>query len=233
MTIFNNPSFLTILLMFIFGLVLAVFFIYFIFRLSLSQKDKGGHIYFKVSEEFEHQLEEMMKEELRQLTAKLDRKAGLFIEEMAELYKKKVDSFFNGANGEFAKMSEINKKIQRGLLNETEKKMVEFDAGYAQVRGMLFQEAKDKTAELGNSLSENVLRISRETEKSLREKTAEINKELVGYREKKMRAVDEQIYRIIGQVAKSTIGKSVDISGHEELVMEALEKAKKEFFKFL
>jgi len=48
------------------------------------------------------------------------------------------------------------------------------------------------------------------------------------YQELKIKEIDTKIYQLIAEVAKKTLGRSIDISAHEELVMEALEKAKKE-----
>jgi hypothetical protein len=63
----------------------------------------------------------------------------------------------------------------------------------------------------------------------------EINKELIASQEKikeyeaqKIKDLDDKVYQILGAVAKKTIGKAIDLSTHEELVLEALKRAKKE-----
>ncbi len=48
------------------------------------------------------------------------------------------------------------------------------------------------------------------------------------YREAKIKELDDTVYQVLAQVAKKTIGRAIDLSSHEKLVMEALEKAKKE-----
>jgi len=64
---------------------------------------------------------------------------------------------------------------------------------------------------------------------------AQMAKELIAsqerikaYREAKIKELDDTLYQVLSQVAKKTIGRAIDLSSHEKLVMEALEKAKKE-----
>jgi len=45
---------------------------------------------------------------------------------------------------------------------------------------------------------------------------------------KGLEEIDRGVYRTIVDVSKKIIGKAIDISTHEKLVMDALEKAKKE-----
>ncbi len=48
------------------------------------------------------------------------------------------------------------------------------------------------------------------------------------YREEKIKELDDTVYQVLAEVAKKTIGRAIDLSSHEKLVMEALAKAKKE-----
>ncbi len=53
-------------------------------------------------------------------------------------------------------------------------------------------------------------------------------KELEKYKNEMLSKVQDQIYKILENVSKLTIGKSIPLADHEELIIEALEKAKKD-----
>lgn len=48
------------------------------------------------------------------------------------------------------------------------------------------------------------------------------------YRQSELRVVDERIYEILEKVSKLVLGRAIELSQHEELITDSLEKAKKE-----
>ena len=52
--------------------------------------------------------------------------------------------------------------------------------------------------------------------------------EIKEYREKMMNKVNDDIYKILLNISKAVLGKSLDAKDHEDLIIEALNKAKKE-----
>ena len=48
------------------------------------------------------------------------------------------------------------------------------------------------------------------------------------YKEEKLKDMNQRIYAIIDEASKKVINKSLDLAAHEEIVLEALEKARKE-----
>lgn len=55
-------------------------------------------------------------------------------------------------------------------------------------------------------------------------------KEIKEYKDEKLEEIDDKINAVIRQAAEEVIGKSLDTESHQELVLDALEKAKKEKF---
>lgn len=64
-------------------------------------------------------------------------------------------------------------------------------------------------------------------EAKIEEDYAKTQKEVTAYREKMLKEVDEDIYKILETVSKEAIGKSIPLAQHEQLIIDALEKAKK------
>ena len=76
--------------------------------------------------------------------------------------------------------------------------------------------------------------IEKETltsQKILEQKTEEeykkIEEELKAYKEEKLKRIEENLYRIVKEVTETAIGRGLNLEDRENLVMEALEEAKK------
>jgi len=55
-----------------------------------------------------------------------------------------------------------------------------------------------------------------------------VEKELETYKAERLKKIEEEIYNIIQNVSKEVLGKTLSLQEHEQLVIDALEKAKKE-----
>lgn len=52
-------------------------------------------------------------------------------------------------------------------------------------------------------------------------------KEVAAHKDEMLKKIDDEIYRLLENVSKEAIGKSIPMAQHEELIISALEKAKK------
>ena len=52
--------------------------------------------------------------------------------------------------------------------------------------------------------------------------------EIVDYKQRKRKKIDDEIYAILERVSKLALGKALNLSDHEDLIRKSLEKAKKE-----
>jgi hypothetical protein len=89
-------------------------------------------------------------------------------------------------------------------------------------------QTKKKVEELIPDLQKQLEQVPKMVEEKLGQELSRVDRQVEVYKQEKLKQVDSQIYQVINDVARATISRSVDISAHEELVMEALEKAKKE-----
>lgn len=64
-------------------------------------------------------------------------------------------------------------------------------------------------------------------EGKIEEDYAKIQKEVSQYKDQMLKKIDEEIYGILESVSKEAIGKSIPLAQHEQLIIDALEKAKK------
>jgi hypothetical protein len=70
--------------------------------------------------------------------------------------------------------------------------------------------------------------MRKEIDQNLQQKFSLADKEVSDYRQAKLKEVDQRIYQILSEVASKTLGKALDLAAHEQLVLDALEKAMKE-----
>ncbi len=185
----------------------------------LTKKPKGRQeekdvFSLKLSENFLLELEKMINQEVKKAISEINQKIA---DEAIESYKKQMVVFSQEAENKMADWDEITKK-----------EILKFSNTCSQAEDSILQEAKKRTDELSKGLDEKIDRIYQAAKGLVNEKIAQTEKNIEDYKKEKIKEIDQKIYQIIGDVAKKTIGKAIDLSTHEELVVQALEKAKKE-----
>lgn len=95
-------------------------------------------------------------------------------------------------------------------------------------QAQVIEATRAKIDEIGRILPDQVLNLHQGLDQKIQEKLAQADKEIETYKQEQFKEVQEKIYRVIGEISKKTIGRSIDVSTHEELVMNALEKARKD-----
>ena len=95
---------------------------------------------------------------------------------------------------------------------------------------VLNEELRKKVTELSNlnlkEIAESKNVVSTEVKKANAVMQAQVDK----YTNEKYKEIDEKVYEIISETAKNTVGKVINIIDHQQLVMTALEAAKKDKF---
>lgn len=214
------------------GTIIIVFFIliFVIYFFRPAKEEQERYVFLKTAKKFEKQLEKLMEEELKKTVAALNQNIQTFTNQLTEFYSKEMSFFPIKMEEQFSQLNKMGKMIQDKLLKETENKIAEFDNTYLKGQDLLFQEIKNKTEELSKNITEEIHWLYQASLEPLSEKIVQAEKNIDNYKKEKTEEIDQKIYQIIKQVAKRTIGKTIDLSLHEELVVEALEKAKKEKF---
>ncbi|TSC80193.1 MAG: Uncharacterized protein G01um101429_237 [Parcubacteria group bacterium Gr01-1014_29] len=93
--------------------------------------------------------------------------------------------------------------------------------------------AKDAKYTLGmfeTYLKDQTVGYTQAMEKKIEQLREQTNEYVDTYKKEKLQRVDKAIYEIIVSVSKNVIGRSISIKEHNELVLRALEEAKKESF---
>ena len=81
-----------------------------------------------------------------------------------------------------------------------------------------------------SSINQDLANLRQELAKISDEERGEVHEEISLYKNSLRRELDHDIFSIVSDVARQTIGESIDVSKHEELVLRSLDKAKNERF---
>ena len=176
------------------------------------------------------QLEKLIEKEIEKNIGEFKNEFQKTSEEIIKSYK----SQFESGNQEIQRvLSEFSQQITKETSNLSKFTL--------DTQNKISEEAKNKILELNQAaekefikIQETNLKVSTQISQSIREtltkKVQETEKEIDNYKKERFEEIDRKIYQMLGEVAKKTLGKAIDLSTHEKLVIEALEKAKKEIF---
>ena len=92
----------------------------------------------------------------------------------------------------------------------------------------LATEAEVRNEQMTKFIQDQQSGVVRESQFLIAKSLEKINRELDQYRKNRLVEVDDQVRQIILSAAREVLGRSISLSEHEQLVREALDKAKKD-----
>lgn len=138
------------------------------------------------------------------------------------------------AKPENRKSPRVSKKLEKSIESEVEKLMASFsrriDAKVAEYFAKLVDDATKKGTELSSFVEKQQAAIVSETQLLVAQDIERVREDIEKFRAEKFVQIENQINQMVLEVSKQVLGKAIDASTHEELVKDALEKAKKENF---
>ena len=94
--------------------------------------------------------------------------------------------------------------------------------------GEIVKEIESGLAELKKTVSEETYGSHKVAEEKIKAEYETLEKELKGYKEEQLKRINDNMYQILLSVSKEILAKSINFEQHEDLIMQALEKAKSE-----
>lgn len=89
-------------------------------------------------------------------------------------------------------------------------------------------EAVVELARFKKELTEQIVTLETAAEKVLSQEYEEVKKEIERYRASKIAQIDSTAREVLIDATKKILGKSIDIRAHEDMVISALEDAKRQ-----
>ena len=224
---------LDLFLIFILGLFLFFVVSLFAILILFFQREKKftkETLPLSLSSSFKKEAETTLKNEIERAKREFRENFKTFLFQLMSIYQKEVEKVSENAfllapelkNNLLEKINEIFTMLEL----EFKKSIYQIEKQNQQISQIILREVKEKL----NNFEKEIETISQETKRGILEKKNEIEKMLESYKREKIMEVDEKIFKIIADVSKKVLGRSIDVSTHEELVFRALKKAKEENF---
>lgn len=137
----------------------------------------------------------------------VEKKAQNVIDALSEDVKKKMAS----------QLSEVIENTKTNLDKKTEELVIE-----------LKNQFSSQTFGSDKSIKEGLMGIEEAARKVIEEEYGQVKNELATYKKQKMAEIDAKVKEILPQVLKEVVTKSLSPSQQEELVLNALENAKRQ-----
>ena len=199
-----------------FGLLVIVLFGIDIYQLTKKTKEEKGVMSLKFSETFLLELEKIINQEIKKTISNTGEKIN---NKIIKSFEEQAINIFLKAEDKLLDHSE-----------EIKKQALKFSNTCSLAEQLVAKQSEKIAEQLAENLDQKIDQVYQAATKSVSQKIDQTEKSIDNYKKEKLNEIDEKIFQIIEDVAKKTIGKSIDLSLHEELVVQALEKAKKENF---
>ena len=199
-----------------FGILVIILFGIDIYQLTKKAKEEKGVMSLKFSETFLLELEKIINQEIKKTISNTGEKIN---NKIVKSFEEQAINIFLKAEDKLLDHSE-----------EIKKQSLKFSDTCSLAEQLVAKQSEKIAEQLAENLDQKIDQVYQAATKSVSQKIDQTEKSIDNYKKEKLNEIDQKIFQIIEDVAKKTIGKSIDLSLHEELVVQALEKAKKENF---
>ena len=128
--------------------------------------------------------------------------------------------------------SKIAKKVEKEAAEKLSKILDAYSLALSNQTKENFQKMTDLAVKSGKDLADFIKKqeeaIVKESQYLVATNVVKMEKEMENYRQNQIKKLDAKINTVLTDVAKQVLGKAVDLKSHQELVVEALNKAKAE-----
>jgi F0F1-type ATP synthase membrane subunit b/b' len=214
MLIINEQSFAALFVFIgVFLLIISFLNVYIIFYVR-KLKNKQSFISLKFPEEVLNQIAQDIKKETKNTVFETNKK---LFNLLISFYEKEIIRFTEDWNNIMVKFK-----------NSAEKELPEIEKIKSEIQERILKEIEKEIKKLSESISKKTEQIYQSAAQSVNEEVIQAQEYIKNYKEKKIKEINKKVYQIINDISKEIIGKSISMREHEDLVIRALEDAKKE-----
>lgn len=187
--------------------------------------------YYNLKEEYERQAGELTakKEALSQEAKKTAEKIVTDAQLKAQVIISEAGTFSAKSKEDFSR--EVKKATEVQIANfQTALSISQKEAGevFGGISKNVKAEVENQITALRRALEEEINRSKIDARKSINEAYQKVEEEVEVYKGLRLKQLDERIFEILGEVITKATGRVLDFEEHEELVIKALEEAKKQ-----
>ncbi len=184
------------------------------------------------SQDFQQKIEQSLDDEAKNTISLFQAEMRRVSEDVLHNYKSRFEDEINRLKesyaGFFEKIARENEKIKSELSDLLRQELLKYKDESLGLKDFLTAETQKTLDVWLQDVNEKIAAIYQPLETSVKEKVTEAEKQIEYHKKEKIREIEEKIHQIIEKVIEDVAGKTIDLSTHEELIQQALEKAKRE-----
>lgn len=90
------------------------------------------------------------------------------------------------------------------------------------------EQVKKRTEDLFVAMKQDIIEASNKKQALMEQELQQVHTELEAYKKQQLEKIESNIYEILARASESVIGQAVNFDLHQELIIKALEQAKRE-----
>ena len=126
----------------------------------------------------------------------------------------------------------IAKKVEKEAAEKLSEVLDAYSLALSNQAKVNFQKMTDLSVKSGKDLADFIKKqeeaIVKESQYLAATNVLKVEKEMASYRQNQIKKLDAKINTVLVEVSKQVLGKAIDLKNHQDLVIEALNKAKAE-----
>lgn len=126
------------------------------------------------------------------------------------------------------KVSQDLVTIYQGMLEELKKDDINI---FKNISKDIEEDALKEIKDFRTILQKETVESQKIVEQKIEGEYSQAQKEVALYKEERIKKMDEAIFQVLSEVSKEVIGEGIDYKKHQELVLDALNQAKKDLTK--
>ncbi len=149
----------------------------------------------------------------------------LYKQESQASLKEKMDSLEKNQQDAFHKASQELQEAYKIILNQVKEEDINT---LKNITKDIESDAVSEFKEFTNALEKETINAEKIAKKEIDEEYLLLKKELDTYKQEQLQKVDEDIYSVLYRVSELVLSEGISFDHHKQLVIEALDQAKKE-----
>ena len=152
-------------------------------------------------------------------------KANLFVNVKNDDFNKELKSVTQKELKAFDKTTSDFIKVYENVLNDLKTRNVEI---FQNISNNIETSTLGEIKKFNSAIEQEAISDQKMLVKKIDDEYSLAKKDIDAYRQTKLRIMDERIFEILEKVSRLVLGKAISPSDHEALIIDSLEKAKKE-----
>ena len=151
-------------------------------------------------------------------------------QEVDELMKKTHQQAISTIEHSQVLSEEMKKQLTKSLQESAKQESDAYRQVITEVGREIKEESQEVMQDISQEIKQDAVEVQQDFQHQLQVKYDEVNQEVEKYKQQRLSEVDQHISEIIGQVIKEATGKIISLNDQQQLLIDALERAKNEQF---